>query len=232
MYGGTLFLKNGVVPHKFECQPNRTSTSFELNRIAYGKLNRKRVVAEMIRESNGQSQKENDSPNLSASNQSNNDQLINSEIHDNNESAESSVMKFGEESSSLGELKSPKRFKSLGIQARASTFVHLRSKAVLCRPDSSNVSCLARPETKNAATLPKLPSISSLISQASSIGSDPSARDSASSYVPSSQSESSSLDNEKKIIHEEMMPLTVKITLHYLRFAAMSLTHKCEPRII
>ncbi|XP_014228695.1 uncharacterized protein LOC106653677 [Trichogramma pretiosum] len=47
-----LKLKPDVVPHNFACQPERANNSTDLNRTAFKKLNRKRLLSEILKENN------------------------------------------------------------------------------------------------------------------------------------------------------------------------------------
>ncbi|KAJ8675972.1 hypothetical protein QAD02_011758 [Eretmocerus hayati] len=46
MFGGTIKLKPNVLPHKFECQPNRALKCLDHNRKAFQKLNHRRCIDE------------------------------------------------------------------------------------------------------------------------------------------------------------------------------------------
>ncbi|KAJ8665820.1 hypothetical protein QAD02_007482 [Eretmocerus hayati] len=54
MYVGPVRLKSDVLPHKFECQPNRALQCLDYNRGAFKKLNQRRSVKEMILEQDQQ----------------------------------------------------------------------------------------------------------------------------------------------------------------------------------
>lgn len=50
--GGPISMKNNVVPHIFDCQPERTNAQSKNPRSGFTKLNRKREIAEILSETN------------------------------------------------------------------------------------------------------------------------------------------------------------------------------------
>ncbi|KAJ8685124.1 hypothetical protein QAD02_020917 [Eretmocerus hayati] len=53
LFGGNLALKKGVVPNKFECQPDCTLQSLDLNKTAYKKVNEQKDLQEILQNDAG-----------------------------------------------------------------------------------------------------------------------------------------------------------------------------------
>ena len=54
--GAPIQLKEDAIPHIFECQTQRSITSSTLDRSAYKKINRKRLIADILSEAKNETE--------------------------------------------------------------------------------------------------------------------------------------------------------------------------------
>ncbi|XP_043484807.1 uncharacterized protein LOC122512803 [Leptopilina heterotoma] len=169
LMGAPKKLKQGITPHKFDCQPNRVKTWIQSSRSALEKLTRKREISEIL----SSSEKEN----LKLSSE---EQILNkrrktntilADLSNCNDLPSQPIKDFLQDSSHV-EIKtqqklmepyqpedstSPsvqnfsKQSRDFGVQVQQNLVKpHVRSKSILCKPENNSISIMCKPDVADA----------------------------------------------------------------------------------